>query len=377
MPPRAASPSYDRSAEEPASARRARERLYVLCQMGGWGGFMLVQLFVLNALAKTGVGPWYLAVQASTLGLLLTHFARTQVIHRRGWQQLGWKALLPRTAALVALIALVWCGLSYVAAYPISGFSNKTSLPLPLQLIVGYINCCVLLIPWFSFYFFYTVYDRTHRLELDQAKFAAAAKDAELRALKSQINPHFIFNSLNSLRALIDENPAQARQSVTQLANLLRYSLQSAQAETVAFEDELRVVNDYLALEQVRHEERLRVRLDIDPATLGLAVPPLLLQTLVENAVKYGISTRPEGGEIAITARCVAGQLELRVTNPGELQPARPRTGLAGESTGLGLKNAAERLRAFFGERARLELRAATASLVVAEVSIPMQPLRA
>ncbi|HEY1108107.1 MAG TPA: histidine kinase [Opitutaceae bacterium] len=375
MPSPAVSSSHARPGDEPAAARRARERLYALCQVGGWGGFMLVQLFVLNALSKSGVGPWYLAVQASTLGLLLTHFARTQVIHRRGWQRLGWKALLPRTAALVALIALAWCALSYVAAYQVSGFNTKNTLPLPLQLIVGYVNCCVLLIPWFSFYFFYSIYHRTHRLELDQAKFAAAAKDAELRALKSQINPHFIFNSLNSLRALIDENPAQARQSVTQLANLLRYSLQSAQAETVAFEDELRVVNDYLALEQVRHEERLRVRLDIAPDTLGLAVPPLLLQTLVENAVKYGISTRPEGGEIAITARCVDGQLQLSVTNPGELRPASQRP--ASSSTGLGLKNAAERLRAFFGERARLELRAATDSLVVAEVSIPMQPLRA
>ncbi len=375
MPASVVSTSLACSAEEPAAAQRARERLYVLCQFGGWGAFMLLQLLLLNALAKSGSGPWYLAVQASSLGLLLTHFARTQIIHRRGWKRLGWKAMLPRTAALVALVALVWCVLSYVAAYPISGYTGKSHLPLPLYIVIGFFNATILLIPWFSFYFFYTIYDRTQRLELDQAKFAAAAKDAELRALKSQINPHFIFNSLNSLRALIDENPAQARQSVTQLANLLRYSLQSAQAETVAFEDELRVVNDYLALEQVRHEERLRVRLDIAPDTLGLAVPPMLLQTLVENAVKYGISTRPEGGEIAITARCVEGQLQLSVTNPGELRPASQRP--ASSSTGLGLKNAAERLRAFFGERARLELRAATDSLVVAEVSIPMQPLRA
>ncbi len=143
----------------------------------------------------------------------------------------------------------------------------------------------------------------------------------------------------------------------------------------MAFEDELRVVNDYLALEQVRHEERLRVRLDIAPETLGLAVPPLLLQTLVENAVKYGISTRPEGGEIVVVARCEGGQLHLRVTNPGTLAPAggAARSG----STGLGLKNAAERLKISFGDRAKLQLRSETPSLVVADVSLPVQMTRA
>jgi LytS/YehU family sensor histidine kinase len=184
------------------------------------------------------------------------------------------------------------------------------------------------------------------------------------------VNPHFIFNSLNSLRALIDEDPARARQSVTQLANLLRYSLQSGQQETVPFEDELRVVNDYLSLEQVRHEERLRVRLDIAPETLLLPVPPMLLQTLVENAVKYGISTRPEGGEIAIIARCEGGALRLTVTNPGEVATAA--TTARATSTGLGLHNAAERLRLLFGERATLQLWAETPSLVVAEAVLPL-----
>jgi LytS/YehU family sensor histidine kinase len=184
------------------------------------------------------------------------------------------------------------------------------------------------------------------------------------------VNPHFIFNSLNSLRALIDEDPARARQSVTQLANLLRYSLQSGQLETVPFEDELRVVNDYLALEQVRHEERLRLWLDIAPDTLALPVPPMLLQTLVENAVKYGISTRPEGGEIAIIARCEGGALRLTVTNPGEVATAATTARAA--STGLGLHNAAERLRLLFGERATLQLWAETPSLVVAEAVLPL-----
>jgi LytS/YehU family sensor histidine kinase len=194
-----------------------------------------------------------------------------------------------------------------------------------------------------------------------------SVKEAELRALKSQVNPHFIFNSLNSLRALIDENPARARTAVTQLANLLRYSLKSGELETVPFEEELGVVNDYLSLEQVRHEERLRLRLDIGPDVHRLAIPPMLLQTLVENAVKYGISQRPEGGEITITAFNEGGTLRLLVSNPGQLA-----LGIQASSTGLGLRNAAERLRLIFGERATLQLRSDQPALVIAEAVIPM-----
>ena len=133
--------------------------------------------------------------------------------------------------------------------------------------------------------------------------------------------------------------------------------------------------SDYLALEQVRHEERLRVRLDIAPETLTMPVPPMLLQTLVENAVKYGIAPRPEGGEVAIIARCRGGALSIRVTNPGNLSatagPARSA------STGVGLRNAADHLRLLFGESATLQLRAEAPALVVAEAVLPLRVARA
>jgi signal transduction histidine kinase len=360
---------------EPSRRDRGKERLYVACQAGGWGVFLAFQLAITNAISSSGFGRWDLVVQTVTLGLLVTHYSRP-LIHRWGWKELGSRALLPRMIGLATVQSLVWCLVGYGIAYGLLGYPPSPKVPMSLLFIISFVNGVVLLLMWLSFYFFYNIYDRNNRLELDRARLTAMAKEAELRALKSQVNPHFIFNALNSLRALIDEDPARARLAVTQLANLLRYSLQSAQAETVAFEDELRVVHDYLALEQVRHEERLRVRLDVAPETLGLAVPPLLLQTLVENAVKYGISTRPDGGEVVITARCEQGSLELRVINPGELAPT-PKAGTDGASTGVGLRNAADRLRMFFGDRARLQLRRGNAAEVIAEVSIPAQPARA
>jgi len=372
--------------EDGARRERAKTRFYVLCQSLGWGAFFVLHVVLYSAFPR-GSDPRSTAeimaglMIAATLGLLITHFSRPLFMHW-GWKQMGWRALGLRLCGAAIVQSFVWNLLAFgytLALHAVFGIPWPLKVGPGLLFVLSCVQSAFLLCGWLGIYFSYHLFDRYNRLQIEQLRLAAHAKEAELRALKSQINPHFIFNSLNSLRALIDENPARARQAVTQLANLLRYSLQSAQLETVAFEDELRVVNDYLALEQVRHEDRLRVRLDIDPETLGLAVPPLLLQTLVENAVKYGISTRPEGGEIVIIARCAGGQLELRVINPGELVAAGARRGNASatESTGLGLKNAAERLRMFFGDRARLQLRAESESRVVAEVSIPMQIARA
>jgi Histidine kinase len=349
---------------------RAKERLYVLCQVSGWSFLVLLQLVLIQLFGKAGQKNDYaIVVQSILLGLLLTHYSR-RYIARWGWKDLGWRSLLPRILALGAGLSFIWCLLCYGLRF------GLCRVPFPKEFspfslfFASWINGNLLFCGWLGLYFFYHLFDRFNRLGLERLRLAASVKEAELRALKSQINPHFIFNSLNSLRALIDEDPARARQAVTQLANLLRYSLQSGQLETVPFEEELGVVNDYLALEQVRHEERLRLRLDVAPDTLQLPVPPMLLQTLVENAVKYGISRRPEGGEIAIVARCDLGVLRIQVTNPGEL--AAPAAG-ASASTGVGLRNAAERLRLLFGESATLQLRAATPGLVVAEAAIPSQ----
>ena len=113
----------------------------------------------------------------------------------------------------------------------------------------------------------------------------ALVKSLELNTIKAHINPHFIFNALNSIRALIDENPQRARNAITELSNILRSSMQTEKMETVPFERELNIVKDYLALENMRFEDRLKVEYDIDEDTLNQPVPPMMLQTLVENAI--------------------------------------------------------------------------------------------
>ncbi len=364
--------------EDDSRRERAKERFYVLCQAFGWGLFLALQtaytlVFSKGEEARDPVGSIAVVTMIVTEGLLITHFSR-RLIARWSWKQLGWRALVPRVFAFSTAQSLAWSVLGYGYTLALCWLTDSpwTSKFSPaLLILVSWINGTLMLVGWHCIYFFYHLFDRYNRSEIERLRLAGTAKESELRALKSQVNPHFIFNSLNSLRALIDEDPPRARLAVTQLSNLLRYSLQSGQLETVPFEDELRVVNDYLALEQVRHEKRLRVRLDIAPETLALPVPPMLLQTLVENAVKYGIATRPEGGEVAIVARCVGGALSIQVTNPGSL--TAPATAAARPvSTGVGLRNAAERLRLLFGDRATLHLRTQAPALVVAEAVLPL-----
>jgi len=376
MPPIFASPA---TTPDQAQRDRAKERLYVCCQTIAWLLLFGLQVYFSIAFSPRRapssdfIQTLCIIGMVLSLGWLISHFARP-LIHRWGWKDLGWRALVPRVIAISFVQSVVWSALGFGYSSGILHTKNQAGASLPAAMSLTIINGTILYIGWWCVYFVYHLFDRFNRLQIEQLRLATAVKEAELRALKSQVNPHFIFNALNSLRALIDEDPARARLAVTQLANLLRYSLQSAQAELVPFEDELRVVNDYLALEQVRHEERLRLRLDIDPDTLNLPVPPLILQTLVENAVKYGISPRPDGGEIEIVARCENGGLKLRVTNPGELNPSAVTAN--GRSTGVGLKNAAERLRLSFGDRARLQVRAQSESLVVAEVIVPPGTIR-
>jgi len=345
--------------------RRAKERLYVACQFGGWAFFLVVNLLFVRLFSPpTDRGRSMVAVvQALTTGLLLTHYCR-HWIAKWQWKDLGWRPLVPRVLGMAAVLSGAWALLGYGIFYGLLRYPWPQKYHPVALVAVSLIQGTMLMAGWLCLYFYYHLFDRYNRLQIEQLRLVASVKEAELRALKSQINPHFIFNSLNSLRGLIDENPDRARQAVTQLANLLRYSLQSGHLETVPFEDELRTVNDYLALEQVRHEERLRVRLEIAPGALAWAVPPMLLQTLVENAVKYGIAPRREGGEIVIAARCERGQLRLQVTNPGTLSAN-------GGSTGVGLRNAAERLQLLFGARATLNLREDPTGRVVAEVVLP------
>jgi two-component system LytT family sensor kinase len=221
----------------------------------------------------------------------------------------------------------------------------------------------IFIIPWVLIYYFYHYLEKGRRQQLDTLKLEALVKELELKTIKSHINPHFIFNALNSIRALIDENPGRARSAVTHLSNILRSSMQAEKQETVPFERELNIVKDYLALEYIRFEERLKVEYAIAEDTLTQPVPPMMLQTLVENAIKHGIGKRMNGGVVKVISDFRDNYHELIVQNSGHLN------GNA-NADGFGLSSTRNRLYLLFGDRANFDI-SQHGELVQAKVLIP------
>jgi LytS/YehU family sensor histidine kinase len=190
-------------------------------------------------------------------------------------------------------------------------------------------------------------------LEIESSRRAESlAREAQLKALKAQINPHFLFNSLNSISALTSIDPARAREMCIGLADFLRASLRLGERDTVPFGEELALTNMYLDVEQARFGKRLRLTRDIDPACDACEVPALLIQPLVENAVKHGIAMMAEGGDIHISGRCEHNLLQFRVSNPFDPEaPAQARNG-------IGLRNVRARLEARYGSAAKMQIEA-------------------
>jgi two-component sensor histidine kinase len=231
----------------------------------------------------------------------------------------------------------------------------------------GLFNNFILVSLWLLIYVVFHYVDKNRNNQLDKLRLEGVVKSLELKTIKSHINPHFIFNALNSIRALVDENPTRARTAITELSNILRSSLQAEKLETVPLEQELDIVQDYLALEQMRFEERLKVEMHIDPDTLTQPIPPMMLQNLVENAIKHGISKDVHGGIIIIRSYFKDDHHELIVQNTGNLQSLK-----SGNSSGFGLRSTQDRLNLLYQKKAHFEIEEKNGNMVQSKIVMPV-----
>ncbi|HEV8658091.1 MAG TPA: histidine kinase [Thermoanaerobaculia bacterium] len=197
-------------------------------------------------------------------------------------------------------------------------------------------------------YYLFLEVEASREAEDAALRYQVLAREAELRAFKAQVDPHFLFNSLNAVASLCGSRPADAREMAQRLAEFFRLMLRVGALERITLGEEIDLVSRYLAIEKVRFGERLRTHIDVDDAAARCMVPPLLLQPLVENAVRHGIASVVEGGTIDIAANLHDGTLRIRIDNPADPDRADAR----GE--GIGLQNAAGRLSAVSDGRARL-----------------------
>jgi hypothetical protein len=217
-----------------------------------------------------------------------------------------------------------------------------------------------------SFHYVLLGVDATRRAEQHSLELSVLAREAELRALRAQVHPHFLFNSLNSISALVTTDPVHAREMCILLAEFFRRTLALGEKPTVSLEEELAVARTYLAIEGLRLGTRLTVEEAIDEAARGCRLPPLLLQPLVENAIRHGIATRPEGGVLRIEVRTDGQRMRISVENPFD-PDAPPRPGV-----GVGLANVRRRLLAGYGDRALFDAQRTESHFRVA-VSMPAE----
>jgi two-component system, LytTR family, sensor kinase len=240
-------------------------------------------------------------------------------------------------------------------------------------------------IPWGTFMYFtmlgcihaFGYFVEARQREAQAAKLAAQVAEARLGALRMQLHPHFLFNSLNAITVLVrDQDTANAARMLDLLSDVLRQVLRADQAHETSLAAELTFLERYLAIEQVRFSDRLRVRFDVDETLLDAAVPAFLLQPLVENALRHGIAKRADGGVVEVSARRDANQVVLSVTDDGvgPVTQASPAPGSAGN--GLGLANIRERLTTLYGDGASLELRSRGDQHMAGTIAVVRLPYR-
>lgn len=343
---------------------------YWIAQFAGWGLFAFINVFFYLTMNRYDPAVLPRIIFYVEVGLILSHLMR-EVIHRSNILMKGLSQQIISFFILTILFSfLIACVVSpYEHIYDLRYSDNGEKVRYFSLLFSNFVSFIPLLLFWNAFYFMYHFVRKSRKQELDTIKLEAFVKELELKTIKAHINPHFIFNALNGIRALIDEDPARARKAVTELSNILRSSLSFEKAETVPFGDELTIVKDYLALENMRFEDRLKVEFQIDERTLTEPVPPMMLQTLVENAIKHGISRQMKGGIVKIVSDYKANYHELIVQNTGVLNRFS-------SSRGFGVASTKDRLTLLYGEQAKFEIRQLAPTMVEARVLIPVSEER-
>lgn len=340
-----------------------KHTIYWIAQISGWSLYICILAFWAGV---SGQFEWPIVQVWATVfvtGVVVSHLFRTLILSFDWLQMRFYNAVLRLFFASIVLGFL--CAGIHAIISDLFFAEIRPILVWPfgevVQIMLAY---APELLIWSLVYFSWNYLANYEREEIKNLRLEASKNEIELNNLKSQLNPHFMFNAMNSIRALIDENPELAKKSVTQLSQILRNTLMVGKHRFIPFEDELRVVQNYLELEGIRYEERLRVNYDIDPSILTEPIPPLMMQTLVENAIKHGISKLIEGGEIKISAKPTQEGYLVEIRNSGQFN------GTEKAISGIGISNTRKRLELLYKGGAAFHIYKDN-NEVVASISLP------
>ena len=333
-----------------------KNKLFWVLHLGGWLAYATVNF--LSGLIHEKTAEYIVP----TLGYTLLGFCLSlalRYLYRLLWYR-SWLVIIGAAIPALFLAAMIFSSLQtliYISVYPtdwkIDSFNDYlVNLPLALYLMLA----------WSGLYFGIKYYRMMQRQSEKALKASAMAHEAQVKMLRYQLNPHFLFNTLNAISTLILEGSYNtANAMVSRLSSFLRHSLYQHPAHKVSLKKELEALNLYLSIEKIRFPERLQVTQDIAESARGALVPSMILQPLIENAVKYAVAPREEGGHITIRALTHGGQLFLSVCDDGPgcdpdvLNRNEERNGTAGN--GVGLRNSRDRLWVLYGKEAGVELR--------------------
>jgi len=336
--------------------------MYWILQLGGWFAWMLNE-----AVVYTNQYGWhwawlYASLANISLAIFLTHQYKN-IIKVNSWQDLPLFTMLRNHFIILCLMAACLVGLNLPIDQYLLGENFEVQLS-PFIITQYLFNFMKPLAIWMLIYFFFQYSKKQLVMERENNQLERAIQETEGKVLRAQMNPHFVFNALNSIRALITEDPAKAKKGINQLSKLLRSSLLTERKKTISIAEELDTILDYLNLEKIRYEERLAWKMEVPKEISQAQIPPMLLQTLVENAIKHGIAHSSKEGLIQIKGELQGNLIQLEVINPGHLKTK-------GESTGIGLVNSQNRLQLLFGETAHIDLKPLDKNHVLASVTIP------
>ncbi|BDD05562.1 sensor histidine kinase [Aureibacter tunicatorum] len=343
--------------------------LYWKCQLIGWGTVSIYWAYTVYTRDQFGLFFTLLNyVLDIALGIVLTHIYR-HYAKKLNWNEHNLGNLLIRVIPSVIFMAIVYMLFANLKTHYFCNFiANKNYLLLDSLdnwnpvLITG----LRLMAIWILAYHLYHYHQNRLETAEQNAELLVIAKQAQLDNLSTQLNPHFLFNSLNSIKSLIIENPKLARRAVDLLSDILRTSLYEKDAPFITIKEELALVKDYIDLEKIRFEERLNMSITVDKELESCLILPLSIQLLVENAIKHGIDKRINGGEIKLEISKAENDFRIIIQNPGKLSENQ-------RETGIGVNNLTKRLQLHYDGKAEFELQNTDNDLVQATLTIPIQ----
>ncbi|MBW3467920.1 hypothetical protein EGN73_08840 [Arthrospiribacter ruber] len=346
--------------------RISKNQIYWLCQVLGWFSLVLVET-INYTFVLVGSFQWeYVSafgIQA-LYGLLVSHFYKILFIRKSTFEKpvrAIWVKGLADTFNISLIITLIIIGPSIIQSWELM---TDQILAVSIEILGRILNQGRYIVVWIIIYYMYKILERNRNILQEKLEMESLLTSTELELLKTQLNPHFLFNALNSIKALVLIDGQLAKDAIIKLSELLQFSLRYEKTPLIQMSEEIYKVEKYLELEKIRFGSRLSYEIEVARDAEGLEVPPALVLTLTENAIKHGITQLPDGGEIKIQVESRENTLLIQVINSGRLK---------GENLkGIGLKNIRGRLVHLFGKTANLHLQNHLENSVLTTISYPI-----